>query len=120
MDKPGRSIDDLLADLLLWGERIDRFLAGKTKADFHTDEILQLAVTRCIEVIGEVSGNILRLHPGFADEHPELELAEAYRMRNRLLHGYDTVDWQVVWDTATHYVPVLISHVRSITAPGER
>jgi uncharacterized protein with HEPN domain len=102
------------------GERIDRVLADKTKADFQTDEILELAVTRCIEVIGEASGKILRFHPGFADEHPELELVEAYRMRNRLLHGYDTVDWQVVWNTATHYVPVLVSHVRNITAAGRR
>jgi uncharacterized protein with HEPN domain len=116
MDKSGRSIDGLLADIVLWGERIDRYLADKTREDFGADEILQLAVTKCIEVIGEAPSNILRLHAGFADEHPELELVEAYRMRNRLSHGYDTIDWLIVWDTATADVPALISRARPLAS----
>lgn len=87
MDKPGRSIDELLADIIVWGERIGRFTSGKTLDDFLANEILQLAVSKCIEAIGEASGNILRVRAEFADEHPELELVEAYRMRNRLAHA---------------------------------
>ena len=112
MDKPGRSIEDLLADVIVWGERIGRFTSGKTVDEFLADETLQLAVSKCIEAIGEASGSILRVSTGFGDEHPELELAEAYRMRNRLAHGYDTIDWLVVWDTVTVYVPNLVSHAR--------
>jgi uncharacterized protein with HEPN domain len=118
MDKPGRSIDELLADIIVWGQRIGRFTSGMTIDQFLSNEILQLAVSKCIEAIGEPSGNILRIHPGFDDEHPERQLAEAYRMRNRLAHGYDTIDWLVVWDTATSYVPTLVSSARALTSRG--
>lgn len=114
MDKPGRSVDELLADIVAWGERIERFTRGKTPDEFLADDILQLAVTKCIEIVGEASGNILRLHAGFEIQHPELELVEAYRMRNRLSHGYDTVDWLTVWDTAVVHVPALIGRVRAL------
>ena len=116
MDKPGRSIDELLADIIAWGERIGRFTSGKTPDQFVADDILQLAVSKCIEAFGEASGNVLRIHAGFDEKHPELELAEAYRMRNRLAHGYDTIDWLVAWDTATFYVPNLVSRARTLTS----
>jgi len=116
MEKVGRSTGELLADIIAWGERIDRFITDKSLEEFLANEVLQLAISKCIEAIGEASGNILRAHPGFEDEHSELELAEAYRVRNRLAHGYDTIDWIVVWDTATVYVPMLISHVRDIVS----
>ena len=48
-----------------------------------------------------------RLHPEFQQQHPELDLVEAYRARNRLSHGYDAINWSIVWDTATVYVPSL-------------
>ena len=108
----GRSTGELLADIVLWGERIVRFLEGVSKEKFSRDEMCQLAVSKCIEVIGEASGSILKRDPDFANAHPEIELAEAYRTRNRLSHGYDTIDWSVLWDTATVYVPPLISLAR--------
>ena len=119
MDKVGRSTDELLADIIASGGRIGRFANGKTSDEFLANEILQLAISKCIEAIGEACGKILRAHPGFDGEHPELELAEAYRMRNRLAHGYDTIDWLVVWDTATVYVPKLVSHARVLSSRGD-
>jgi uncharacterized protein with HEPN domain len=117
MDKPGRSIEDLLADLVSWGDRIERIARDKSLEDFLADEVLQLALSKCVETIGEASRNILRYHPGFAESHPELDIVEAYRMRNRLAHGYDTIDWRIVWDTATVYVPILVSRVREFLPP---
>src|SRR5262245_38677259 len=110
IDKPGRSIRDLLTDLVSWSERMERIVRGKSLEEFL--EVLQLALSKCVDTIGEASRNIIRYHPEFADAHPEFELVEAYRMRNRLAHGYDTIDWRIVWDTATAYVPVLVSHAR--------
>lgn len=116
MDKPGRSIPDLLSDLVSWGGRTERIVRGRTLDDFLADEVLQLAVSKCIETIGEASRNIERHHPGFAERHPELEIVEAYRMRNRLAHGYATIDWRIVWDTATVYVPAMVARAREILA----
>jgi uncharacterized protein with HEPN domain len=107
-----RSTATLLADIILWGERIARFVGGVSKEEFSRDEMCQLAVSKCIEVIGEASGSILRRDPDFAAAHPEVAFSEAYRMRNRLSHGYDTIDWSVLWNTATVYVPPLVSFAR--------
>lgn len=115
-DKPGRSIAELLADLVSWGTRTERILRDRTLDAFLADEVLQLAVSKCVETMGEASRNLERHHPGFAKEHPELEIVEAYRMRNRLAHGYDTIDWRIVWDTATVYVPAMVSRAREILA----
>jgi uncharacterized protein with HEPN domain len=83
-----------------------------------TDELLQAAISKCIDAIGEACGAMLRLDPLYQERHPELELLEAYRARNRLAHGYDTINWLIVWDTATVYVPSLVAKVRAIT-PGQ-
>jgi uncharacterized protein with HEPN domain len=107
-----RSTEELLADIALWGERVARFVDGVSKEQFARDDMRQLAVSKCIEVIGEASGSILKQAPDFADAHPEIGLIEAYRMRNRLSHGYDTIDWSILWDTATVYVPPLTSFAR--------
>jgi uncharacterized protein with HEPN domain len=118
MDKPGRSVDELLSHIIQWGERIERFIAGKAAEDFLADEILQTAVSKCIEAVGEACGKLLRARPGLQTEHPELDLVEAHRVRNRLSHGYDTIDWLVVWDTATVYIPQLVARIRTLTARG--
>jgi len=111
-----RSTKELLADIVLWGERVGRFMEGVTKEQFARDDMRQLAVSKCIEVIGEASGRILKQDPSFADAHPEIGLIEAYRMRNRLSHGYETIDSSILWDTATVYVPPLISFARKQVA----
>ena len=56
MDKPGRSVEELLSDIVAWGDRIQRFTWGKTVEEFLADEVLQLAVAKCIETVGEASG----------------------------------------------------------------
>ena len=113
MAKSGRSIDELLEDIVLWGERTNRLIAGISYEQFIESELHQLAIAKCIEAIGEASGKIRRLYPDFSACHPDFAFEEAYRTRNRLSHGYDTIDWQVVWDTATRYVPELVARVRT-------
>ena len=109
-----RSLDMLLDNILLWGERLDRFLAGRSKQEFGVDELRQAAASKCIEAIGEACGEILRRHADFAAAHSDLDLVQAYRTRNRLSHGYDRIDWEVLWDTAVIYVPRLLAEIRAI------
>ena len=113
----GRSLEQLLDSILGWGDRLARFVDGISKEVFSTDELRQ-AASKCIEAIGEASGEILRRHAAFAKAHPRLELTEAYRARNRLSHGYDTIDWQILWDTTTIYVPRLVADVRRLLLAG--
>jgi uncharacterized protein with HEPN domain len=118
MGDSGRSLAHLLTNIVLWGERLSRFVAGVSKEEFGGDELRQAGASKCVEVIGEASGDILRRYQEFASRNPDLALAEAYRMRNRLSHGYDTIDWEILWDTAANYVPHLVEKVRTLLARG--
>lgn len=119
MTQTGRSVAQLLENVVIWGDRLARFIDGVSKQNFSTDELRQAGASKCIEAIGEASGELLRRHPDFAAAHPHLELAEAYRARNRLSHGYDTIDWEILWDTATAYVPRLVAEMRILMSRGD-
>ena len=59
---------------------------------FLVNKLVQDAVIRNFEVIGEASNNIEKHYPEFVVEHPELPLVSAYQMRNAVAHGYFKVD----------------------------
>lgn len=82
------------------------------------DELRQAGVSKCLEVLGEASGEILRRYPDLAAANPHLALTQAYRTRNRLSHGYETIDWQIVWNAARNDAPKLISDVRLLLEKG--
>lgn len=111
MDDTGRSLAQLLENIVAWCDRLARFLAGVSRDEFVVDELRQAGACKCVEAIGEAAGEILRRFRDFATAHPELELAAAYRTRNRLSHGYDAIDWETLWDTATYYVPRLVADI---------
>ena len=114
MSQGGRSLVQLLESIVRWGERLARFVGGVSREEFSADELRQAGASKCIEAIGEASGEILRRFRDFAVANPHLELAEAYRARNRLSHGYDRIDWEILWDTAMTYVPRLVADVRPL------
>ena len=70
-----------------------------TKLRFLKNRMIQAAVIRNFEIIGEASKNVERVAPEFVVAHPDLPLAFAYDMRNLLAHGYYRVDVAVVWKT---------------------
>ncbi len=79
------SIRSLLENMIEWGDRLEAITGDITFDHFQTDPAAAPGASKCIEVIGEAALRILKYHPGFAAEHPELELVEAYRMRNNRL-----------------------------------
>jgi uncharacterized protein with HEPN domain len=97
-----------------WGERIEYYVEGMDISGFMADIRTQDAVIRCLEIIGEASGHILRIDPDFEKQHPELELAKAYRARNRTAHGYGSVDLETIWMSATVASPRLVIRTREI------
>lgn len=113
MAREAKPLRDLLLDIVNWGERIQSFVDGMSFGDFEKSSLHQMAVVKCIEVIGEAAGSIRKHYPDFAACHPEIELELAYRARNRLAHGYDTIDLAIVWPAAVTSVPALVKSVRS-------
>lgn len=87
------------------------FTDGMSYDDFNSDEKTLYAVIRCIEVIGEA---VKRLPEDFRDSNPEIPWKAMAGMRDRLIHGYDIVDNEIVWNTITKTIPSLIIKFRSI------
>ena len=79
---------------------------------FLKNKLVQDAVIRNFEIIGEASNNIEKRHPEFVTHHPELPLSSAYQMRNALAHGYFKVDLEILWKTISNDLPEFYKLVR--------
>lgn len=96
--------------------RIGRYTAGLDEAAFLKDELVQDAVIRNIEIVGEAARNIERHHPDFATRHPDVPWEDVYLMRNRVSHGYFTVDLEIVWTTVKRDIPELEEQAKRLLA----
>ncbi len=97
-------------------ERISTYCADTDEVGFLSNNMLQDAVIRNFEVIGEASHNILKLNSNFLQEHPDAPLLFAYEMRNALAHGYHKVDLEIVWVTINRHLADLKDQVIQIRA----
>jgi len=95
-------------------ERIFRYTEDLDEIGFSRDQLIQDAVIRNIEIIGEASRNLQRQCPDFVASHPELPLRAANEMRNALAHAYFKVEIDVVWRTIESDLPGLCEQVRAI------
>jgi len=68
-------------------------LAGKEKAALASDRVLQLALVRLVEIVGEAAS---RLAVEDQSRYPSIAWREIVGMRNRLAHGYDAIDLNVL------------------------
>ncbi len=114
MSRDPPRLPDYLGHILEAIERIQSYVEDVDEVGFLSSKIIQDAVIRNLEVIGEASRNIERSHPDFADAHPELPLAVANDMRNALAHGYFKVDLEIVWKTIQNDLPHLYEQVRDL------
>jgi uncharacterized protein with HEPN domain len=107
MSRDELTLYDYVGHILTAVERIKRYTNGMDEVAFVSDELVQDAVVRNIEIIGEASRNISRYFPEFIDKHPDIPLKPAYEMRNALAHGYHHVDLSIVWNTVSEDLPAL-------------
>ena len=118
MSRDPQRLADYLAHILEAIERIDRYTRHMERDAFLGDSLVQDAVIRNLEVIGEACSNIEKHCPAFAAGHPHLPLASAYQMRNALAHGYFKVDFDIVWQTIQHDLPGLRAQVCAAILAG--
>ena len=81
----------------------------RKRQDLDADRQFSLAVTRLVEIIGEAAA---RVTPEGQQKHPSIPWAEVVGLRNRLVHGYDAVDHDILWDIIQHDLPDLIEALR--------
>lgn len=105
---------DYLGHILEAITRIQAYTASMDGQQFLDDRLVQDAVIRNLEIIGEASRKIETRFPKFAAAHPELPLAPAYQMRNAIAHGYFKVDLAIVWQTICSDLPRLGSQVQGV------
>lgn len=91
--------------------RIEKFTDGISKDDFQNTILIQDAVIRNFEIIGEAAK---RLTAAFTQSHPELPWQDMAGMRDKLIHHYLDVDIDVVWKTIEVDLPVLKNHIMRI------
>lgn len=80
-------------------------LRGKERADLNRDRQLNLSLVRLLEIIGEAAG---RISGPTRELYPNIAWAEIVGMRNRLIHGYDAVDFDILWAIVRTDWPALI------------
>jgi uncharacterized protein with HEPN domain len=115
-DNHQQRLGSYLAHIVEAIERIDRYTQGMAQSAFMQNTMVQDAVIRNLEIIGEASHNIETHCAAFASAHPELPLATAYQMRNAVAHGYFKVDWDIVWNTLRGDLPSLRLQVQQAQA----
>jgi uncharacterized protein with HEPN domain len=98
--------DATLLDLSRAGQLAREFVAGMDKHAFLQDVKTQSAVVHQILVLGEAAK---RLSAGFRDQHPEIPWTLIAGMRDRLIHHYDSVDLDQVWNTLQNDIPTLLT-----------
>lgn len=100
-----------LQDIVEACDLIAAFTAGRSEAEFVGSELHKAAVLQKLAVIGEAAA---RLPSSFRAAHPTVEWRAMAGFRNIAVHAYFSVQWPIVWATATHDVPVVRLQVLDI------
>ena len=84
---------------------------GRTRQDLDKDRLLNLSLVRLLEIVGEAAA---RLSSETRDLHPSIPWPDIIGLRNRLIHGYDIVDFDILWDIVNDDLPPLIVRLIAI------
>ena len=109
-----RRDESYLLDIVIAARRATKHLDGIQSRTFEESELLQDAVVRALEVVGEAAGHISK---EFQDAHPEIPWHKMVGMRNRLIHEYFRVNYAAVWDTVRNDLPDLIKTLEKLVPP---
>jgi uncharacterized protein with HEPN domain len=90
--------------------------SGRSRPDLDSDWIATLAMMQLLQIIGEATR---RLSEPLREQHAEIPWARLVGLRNRLIHGYDTIDHDRLWLVATEDVPALAGALDRILGTSE-
>ncbi len=102
---------DAITDMTDAAALIGGYIDGMTLEQFAADPRTQDAVIRRIEILGEAAK---RLSPEMRLAYPQIPWRDIAGMRDRVIHGYDTVQVTIVWETATRDMPHLYQQLQEI------
>ena len=79
---------------------------GQTRQDLDVNEMLRLALTHLVELVGEAASQVPEETQA---QYPQIPWPQVIGMRHRLIHGYDKVDYDILWETIERNLPDLIA-----------
>jgi uncharacterized protein with HEPN domain len=104
-----------LKDMLDYSRKAVKLIEERTREDLDRDEILCLALTRVVEIIGEAA---TRVSQAGRQSHGQIPWPQIIGLRNRLAHGYDAVDLDILWDIVQQDLPPLIEQLEAVLQKG--
>jgi uncharacterized protein with HEPN domain len=108
--------DAYLLDMLLAARKVCEFTVDVDGPRFRTNEILQHAVLRLIQIIGEAARKV---SPEFKQSHPEIPWHEIIGMRHLLVHEYFRVIPEKVWAVVECDLPSLVAAIEPLIPPDD-
>ncbi|MEW6267197.1 MAG: HepT-like ribonuclease domain-containing protein [Thermodesulfobacteriota bacterium] len=87
----------------------------RSRPDLDTDRLLNLALVRLLEIIGEAATRVSR---EYRENHPEIQWGPIVGLRNRLIHGYDEVDFDIMWNVIKDDLPPLVKALENLLGKG--
>jgi uncharacterized protein with HEPN domain len=100
-----------LRDMLNHAKEARDLLGNLQAEDLHQNRMLQLALSRLVEIIGEAAN---RVSTPTQKIHPDIPWPQIIGTRNRLIHGYDVIDYELLWNTINSDLPPLIATLEQI------
>ena len=85
-----------------------------TRDDLHANRVLSLALVRLLEIVGEAA---TRVSEELRAQHSQIAWRQIISLRNRLIHGYDAVDLDILWQILHEDVPQLVSDLEMLISP---
>jgi len=98
-------------------EKIHAFTKGKTRGVLDADEKLALALVRLLEIIGEAAKCV---SPEFGSRNQDIPWKKMIGMRNRLIHGYFDINYDIIWDTVINDIPGLVNLLKKVLSVSDK
>jgi uncharacterized protein with HEPN domain len=106
-----REVILLLEDMLESASKILSYTAGLDYEQFISDNKTIDATVRNFEIIGEAAN---RIPDDYKLLHPEIEWRRIIGLRNRIIHEYFGIDYQILWDIKEQFIPCLIDWLKTL------
>jgi uncharacterized protein with HEPN domain len=102
---------DYVEDIADAMEKAEILLKGVTYDQFESDFRINFAVVRALEIVGEATK---RLPMTLRAKYPSIPWKQMAGMRDRIIHGHDTVDLEIVWDVVRQDIPKIKPRIEQI------
>ena len=100
-----------LRHMLEYAREAVELIKGKSRESLDSERLLGLALVRLMEILGEAAN---RVSLEYQSRHPSIPWSQIVSLRNRLIHGYDSVDMDILWQILKHDLPGLIEELQKI------